>query len=73
MKSRKTRLRANDVLETMLIERSLEVNPHLLNANKVVIVKGLVVPGFKHDRAGKPNSSAQGLRLVLSGRNNKEQ
>jgi hypothetical protein len=73
MKSRKRDLKSNDVLETMLIERSLEVNRELLNANKVVIVKGLVVPGFKKDGAGKLSSSAQTLRLVLSSRKSKEQ
>jgi hypothetical protein len=66
-------LGSNNVLETMLIERCLEVNPKLLNANKVNYVRGLVVPGFKGKTVGKPKSSARQLRTMIKLSVSKEQ
>ena len=66
MKQRK-KLTSNDVLETVLIERCLELNPMLLNDSKVKYVRGLVVPGFKGAIAGKPKAPAKQLRAMLNG------
>jgi len=64
MKPRK-KVPSIDILETMLIERSIDVNGNLYNESKVVHVKGLIVPGFKGKTAGKPKSSAQELKRML--------
>jgi hypothetical protein len=53
------------ILETMLIERCLDINPKLFNASKTKYVKGLVVPGFRGRPKGKPNDSALQLKRML--------
>jgi len=58
-------LPSNDVLETMLIERCLHLNPKLFNEDKTRYVKGLVVPGFRGKPRGKPNDSARQMKQML--------
>ena len=65
-------LESNDVLETMLIERCLDLNPKLFNASKTRYVKGLVVPGFRGKPKGKPNDSARQLKQMLGSSAHKE-
>jgi hypothetical protein len=75
MKSRKY-VKSSDILETMLIERCVELNPQLFNALKVKHVKGLVVPGFKPGLKGKkvgaPRASAREFSLLLNGKPSEE-
>jgi hypothetical protein len=56
---------SNDILETMLIERCLDLNPKLFNASKVKHVKGLLVPGFKGKKVGKPKAASRQLDFML--------
>jgi hypothetical protein len=56
---------SNDTLETMLIERCLDLNSKLFNASKVKYVKGLLVPGFKGRKVGKPKAGARQLDFML--------
>ncbi len=64
--------KSNDILETMLIERCLDLNPKLFNASKVKHVKGLLVPGFKGKKVGKPKAAARQLDYMLCKKKPKE-
>jgi hypothetical protein len=65
-------LESNDVLETMLIERCLDLNPKLFNASKTKYVKGLVVPGFRGKPKGRPDYPARQLKQMLGSSAHKE-
>jgi hypothetical protein len=59
------RLNSIDALEFMLIGSCLSTNKRLLNAKKMSLHKGLVVPGYLNAKRGKPNASAKHLKNML--------
>jgi len=54
-----------DRLEDLLIGTCYSRNPLLLNTSKLSYKKRLRVPGYLHDKPGKPSGAASSLRSLL--------
>jgi hypothetical protein len=61
----KTKINANDWLESMLITTCIDRNKRLINASKVKRYKTIAVPGYLNNKVGKLSSSASSLKKTL--------
>ena len=64
-KTTRTKIAANDWLESMLIGSSLHLNKKLINASKTKYLKTMIVDGYLNDAKSKQTAAGKSLKDML--------